>query len=190
MDPKWETAARRQPENGIMDQGELFDRESQLYNANVFTHFFSLETSRAMRYQELFSIFLLDIDRPANDPAKETSIREITQIISHNLRNELRGTDLIGHLGKEIVVLLLHAGEEEISAIAQRIQDRIENFAFPLHLTGPSRRLTISIGAACFPKSGSTDSTLLANARLGLRKAQQCGGNCYATVGDNPDGEE
>ena len=162
-----------------MNVEELFEPKTPLSNANAFTKLFSLETSRAMRYQELFSIFLVGIDSPTDTPNGDTHVGELAHIVSQNLHSELRGTDLIGRVGREIAVLLLHAGEEEATSVAERIQKRIEHFAFPGHLSGPSRRVTISIGAACFPQNGSTDTALLSNARRGLSEAQRRGGNCH-----------
>lgn len=171
-----------------MNVEELFEPKTPTSNVNAFTQLFSLETSRAMRYQALFSIFLVGIDSFTDTPNGDTHVGELAHIVSQNLRNELRGTDLIGRVGKEIAVLLLHAGEEEATSVAERIQKRIEHFAFPGHLSGRSRRVTISIGAACFPRNGSTDTALLNNARHGLREAQRRGGNCYTVAGEPGDG--
>jgi diguanylate cyclase (GGDEF)-like protein len=166
-----------------------FEPKTEMYKPDFFTHLFSLETTRALRYPELFSIFVIGFDslaEPLNstesaaEPAKDERFAEITRLTSNNLRNELRRTDLIGRLGQEVAVLALHAGEEEIPAIAERIQRRIGNFAFPSHLSGPSRQVTISIGIACFPHNGNNDAALLMNARLGLEEARRRGGNCYA----------
>jgi len=183
------TAAGFQSENVAMSTEWLFEQRTEMYKPDLFAHLFSRETSRALRYPELFSVFVIDLDCTADTvasmkssaaPAKDERFAELTRLVSHNLRNELRKTDLIGRLGREIAIIALHVGGEEIPAIAERIQRRIGNFAFPPHLSGPSRRVIISIGVACFPHNGNNDTTLLLNARLGLEEAKRRGGNCYA----------
>jgi len=168
-------------ENVAMGAEWPFEPKTEMYKPNLFTHLFSLEATRALRYPELFSIFVIGFDDPAElpnskepsaGPATDERFVELTRLISHNLREELRRTDLIGRLGREIAVLVLHAGEVEIPAIAERLQRRVGNFSFPPHLSGPSRQVTISIGVACFPHNGNNDTTLLMNARLGLEEAQ------------------
>ena len=172
----------------------LFDPKTEMYKPDLFTHLFSLETKRALRYRDLFSLFVIELDCPIEPlkpkesltaSTKDERVTELTQLVSRNLRAEFRRTDFIGRLGREIAVLALHAGEEEIPAITARIRRRIEGFSFPPHLSGASRLVTVSIGVACFPRNGNNDTTLLLNARLGLEEAKRRGGNCYAIAGSS-----
>ncbi|HLC40775.1 MAG TPA: GGDEF domain-containing protein [Methylomirabilota bacterium] len=167
----------------------LFEPRTEMYKPDLFGHLFSLETTRALRYREVFSVFVIELDclgdplkptEASTEPARNERFAELTRLVSHNLRSELRKTDCIGRLGQEIAIIAFHAGEEEIPAIADRIQRRIENFAFPSHRSESLSKVTISIGVACFPRNGNNDSSLLLNARLGLEEAKRGGGNRYA----------
>jgi diguanylate cyclase (GGDEF)-like protein len=164
-------------ENSVMGLSELFDSVTQMYREEVFRHLLSREVRRAIRYQEPFTICLLKLEGAAQPGPDSPKAKELAKIVASHLRPVLRETDIMGRTGKEFAIVMLHAGEEELQTVVTRIRTYIEDFAFPSALVGPSGKVTISIGAACFPLDGSDDSMLVANAYRSLHEALRQGRN-------------
>ena len=93
----------------------------------------------------------------------------------------LRETDVLVRLGGDEFALLLPTEEREGAAVvAQDLLDLIRSEA-PAPIHGEARRITASIGIACFSDGDRlTGEEIMVNADLAMYEAKENGRNCYA----------
>ena len=78
----------------------------------------------------------------------------------------LRSTDIVGVLGDDIAVLLVHTPAVDGALIAGRIRERIEATTFSLIMP---TQVTLTIALSCFPTDATADGALLAHAKAQLQ---------------------
>ena len=84
-----------------------------------FRHLLTLEVLRCTRYQDFLSLCLIRASGPGIGSADlESSIRR-------HVAEMLRVSDVVGSIGGDVAVLLVHTPESDTSLIADRIRDRI-----------------------------------------------------------------
>lgn len=126
-------------------------------------HLLSLEVRRSTRYQDFLSVWLVHAVYPGarRDDLDAAVARRVAEI--------LRATDIVGLLGPEILVLLVHTPEADSSVIVERIRDQVEGEVFDL-APAPGR-VSLRIGRASFPNDATSDGGLLDHARSRLESA-------------------
>ena len=161
------------------DKGKLmFDRVTQTLERDFFEYLLDLEVKKAVRYLYFFSLIILQRNRCPKDLSEaedETLLKKMAFLI----REEIRGTDLIGRIGHDKFFIILHQADLQAALkVGERIRDRIEHYAF--RVDGREVMLTGSIGAACFPTHASDLETLIQKAELALNRAGEggAGGVC------------
>ena len=150
---------------------DFVDAATGVLSEVAFQHMLTRETRRAARYQDFFSICLV---KPDVDEGGEG---EIEAVISKKIAELVRSTDMVGHLGPGIGILLLYTSGEEAIGVANRIRTDIEQVTFRTRPAGPSHRLTLSIGEVSFPHHGHDRQALLGMAAQCLGRAAERGGN-------------
>ena len=131
--------------------GQVFNRESFLF-------FLDLEVKRARRYQDYLS--LLSLSSPVG---KNPSVSSKT--FASLVKDELRGTDLIGLGGENrLLVLLPHADMAAAHKVKQRLAQILEEYAFD------KKGLMMKIDAVSFPTHATNVKDLLW--RAGTREFQ------------------
>jgi diguanylate cyclase (GGDEF)-like protein len=136
-----------------------------------------VEFSRVGRYQESFSLLMIDIDdfKKVNDehghPAGDAVLKEMARIIKETVRT----VDVVGRYGgEEFVAVLPHTPHDEALETAERVRRRIREHVF---LAGDRKaHVTVSVGVASYP-SASVDSpsTLIREADKALYRAKEAG---------------
>lgn len=91
----------------------------------------------------------------------EALLPGIQATIGRQIAEMLRATDIVGSVGSDIAVLLVHTADSDAALIADRIREGIER----------SSRLTLRIGLAFFPADATSDIGLLARAQARLEAA-------------------
>lgn len=124
-----------------------------------FRHLLSREIQRGTRYQDFLSLCLIKTAYPGA-PRPEVSVAVALEIVEL-----LRATDLIGTVGDEIAVLLVHTPDTDAATIAERVRERIQGTTFPV----PEGRVTLTMALACFPTDGTSPEALLTHALAQLR---------------------
>jgi diguanylate cyclase (GGDEF)-like protein len=150
------------------------DTSREVLSDEAFRRRLAMETERASRYRNFFSLCLVapDTDGPAADGAPETR-----HAIARKIAESLRSTDIVGHIRDRAGFLLLHTASTDGVRVAERIRSLIEQVAFPGLSGGQPRRITLSIGEVSFPRDGATDRALLSRAEANLQEAVRRGGN-------------
>lgn len=134
----------------------------QLYAEHELRHLLAREVLRSTRYQDFLTVCLIRV------AAAEPSSPQLRDAIARQVAEMLRSTDLVGSIGEDIAVLLVHTPDTEAIMIASRIRDRVDRSSAP-----PSAgALTLHVGLACFPVDGTSDDVLLACAQARLEAAR------------------
>jgi two-component system cell cycle response regulator len=176
----------------VVENSRLFERVqnlsmrdslTELYNHRHSIDLVSNEVQRMGRYQENFSVLMIDVDhfKDINDrhghPAGDAVLRELAQII----KDTLRTVDAVGRYGgEEFIAILPHTAYDEARLTAERVRVRVASRGFRAGMTPPIP-VTVSVGVATYP-SEKVDSanTLIREADLALYRAKQGGRNRVA----------
>lgn len=161
-------------EKAAMDRLATTDALTGIANRRGLNARLAEELSRAERYDDTFSILMLDLDhfKAVNDAyghdVGDVVLREVAQLLDH----ECREPDVAGRWGGEEFVMILPqvdlAGAEEI---ASRIRARVARAEF-----ADGVNVTISIGVA-WHKAGDTVEDLFVRADQRLYAAKERGRN-------------
>jgi len=123
----------------------FFEEEgSRLLKAHAFEFVLDSELKRAMRSQNYLTLVAVEASREWEGmtvTADEGTLHQVAQLIGR----EVRDTDLIGHIDKgTIALVLIDADFDHSTRVIDRLVSRIENYEFPTPLR-------IAVGAACYP---------------------------------------
>ena len=156
------------------DKGKLvFDRITQTLEKEFFEYLLDLEVKKAVRYLYFFSLIILQRGSSLPDLTKSEE-----EILLHRLatliREEIRGTDIIGRIGYDkFFIILDQADFQESFKVGERIRERIGHYAFKVD--GHEEIVAVSIGVACFPTHASDLETLIQKAEFALNSANKGG---------------
>lgn len=156
------------------------DPLTSLANRNKLEQFLQHVITHASRYQEIFVLLLLDIDRfkNVNDTVGHEAGDLILQIIAERLRSVVRVTDLVARLGDdEFVIVATDIKDPESAAyIARKL---LSDVFKPVVVKTHEIYLTASIGISTYPDDGKNIQTIMKHADLALSHAKENGGNNY-----------
>lgn len=156
-----------------------------LYNRRFFEDHLPKELNRSQREESPLGLLIFDLDhfKRINDthghPAGDVALRDVTRIIGENLR----GMDLLCRYGgEEFVAILPGCLPEETEQTAERVRRSVE--AHYRDRASSPFKLTISVGAATFPRPFKDAERLVKAADEALYEAKQSGRNrvCVARV--------
>lgn len=125
------------------------------------------ELERAIRYDHPMAFLLLDVDhfKSVNDTFGHAAGDVVLRAVADEIRDAVRGVDLVGRWGgEEFAVLLPETPREDVEHVAERINRVIRKRV--VIAEGETIRVTASIGVATYDPSrhGSVTSAELANA--------------------------
>jgi diguanylate cyclase (GGDEF)-like protein len=104
-------------------------------------------------------------------PAGDRVLVEVAAI----LRDNLRGTDVIGRYGgEEFAILLVDATQDAALRVAEKLRNAIRDYAFETP-DGSARQITISIGVGTFPLDARLPADLVVRADDALYRAKSLG---------------
>ncbi|HET6464281.1 MAG TPA: diguanylate cyclase [Nitrospiria bacterium] len=151
------------------------NRWVQPLDRNFFEYLLELEVRKATRYLYYFSLLVVQLDglkSRAADAAEES----VHRTLGFLMRDEIRGTDLLGKRVDSSFFIVLHYTDlENAIKVGQRIRERVEHYTFD---SGTEKdRRTISIGVSCFPTTANDVAGLIQKSEQLLMNAQERGGN-------------
>ncbi|MEQ1528972.1 MAG: diguanylate cyclase [Methylococcaceae bacterium] len=139
-----------------------------------------LELSRASRYDNSLSIFMMDVDffKSVNDSyghkVGDTVLKKLAEVCGSTLRD----VDIVGRIGgEEFAILLPETDNNEAAEVAERLRNAIANVTVPLSTGGQSLHFTVSIGVASLASKGDNLEVLLNMADKALYEAKNSGRN-------------
>jgi len=158
-----------------LEEKSRIDVLTGLFNRRHFEERFKEEISRHSRYDDAFSILMLDLDKfkAYNDtqghPAGDKLLGQIGKIINGSIRD---ADQAFRYGGDEFVIILPRTTVEAAYVVAERVRVQI---AREMETQGIA--VTISIGLANCPTDGVVDEALVDVADDALLHAKQAGGN-------------
>jgi hypothetical protein len=140
----------------------------RIFSDAELRHLLSREIQRCTRYQDFLSVCLVRaVYRGAPLP-------EVEAAITRRIAEMLRSTDIVGAIGPETAVLLVHTPETDAVMIVGRMRGRIEREVRAG--SPPGDRVTLAVGVASFPTDATSDAGLLAHAQVQLEAARRAPG--------------
>jgi len=156
----------------------ITDGLTGLYNHRHFQEELTKEATRAERYDDKFSLLMIDIDdfKSLNDDYGHPFGDKVLQKLSEVLKASVRETDMAARYGgEEFTVLLPKVDSAQALTMARRITRQIK--AKTASLMRGKRPFTVSIGIASFPADARERLELIQNADKALYTAKARGKN-------------
>lgn len=151
-----------------------------LFNRRYLEVSLERELMRAARRSLPLAVLMLDIDhfKRFNDSyghdAGDALLEKFADVLKRSIRNE----DIACRYGgEEFTVVVLEADASGIMQRAEQIRVAVAALAFE-HRGEPMPRVTVSIGAAVFPRDGRTADAILRSADMALYRAKGAGRDC------------
>jgi len=167
------------------------DGLTELYNHRYFQDTLRKQIDTSKRYEQTFSLIILDIDffKNFNDSyghqAGDTVLKEVAKILKKNTR----ATDYVCRYGgEEMSIILPYADKQEATINAERIRKAVADYIFKLPNNVESR-VTVSLGVSTFPECGETPQNIIEKADKALYQAKEQGRN-QVCVYSNEDKKE
>jgi diguanylate cyclase (GGDEF)-like protein len=168
----------------------ITDGLTGLWNYRYFTMTVAKEIERAARFSRPLALLMLDLDhfKGVNDSFGHQRGDAVLVELAGRIRAEVRDVDTVARYGgEEIVVILPETDAEGAAQLAERICVAVRRKPFgepgvpPIHLT-------VSAGAAVFPRHGLQASQLLARADQALYESKHAGRDTWriATESNQP----
>jgi diguanylate cyclase (GGDEF)-like protein len=156
----------------------LTDSLTGVYNRRHFFQYAANEFQRARRYQRMFSILMIDLDKfkTVNDrfghAAGDRALIEMARVMNQNMRK----VDTLARLGgEEFVALITEADLENAMKTAERIREQAAGRV--ILFQDQEFSLTISIGVATLQANDTSFEGALRRADEALYRAKQNGRN-------------
>lgn len=155
------------------------DGLTELYNHRYFQEQMILNIETAKRYENNFSLILIDIDffKKFNDKFGHQSGDAVLKQVAQTLKKNVRSTDIVCRYGgEEMSIILSNTNNEEAIRTAEKLCSAVAERIFDL-ANNQKEHVTISLGVATYPQNGETSQALIEHADKGLYKAKENGRN-------------
>jgi diguanylate cyclase (GGDEF)-like protein len=159
----------------------FIDNLTGVFNRNYFDNTFNKELHRAGRYNQPFSVVMLDLDdfKLVNDtyghPVGDSVLKEFTFL----LKNLLREEDIAARYGgEEFVVMLPQTDVAGSKIFAERLLEETVAHTFPENIS-----LSFSAGVATYPIHGDSKKDLIEIADKSLYASKSRGKKCVSVLG-------
>jgi diguanylate cyclase (GGDEF)-like protein len=166
------------------------DEKTGLFNAFGWRNYASRELARAQRTHSGCGVLMVDLDhfKKVNDSHGHLAGDSVLKAVGGLLRAEVRDYDVVGRFGgEEFAVLLPDITENHAIAIAERIRKAVTELSVDVqiedHRITTVTGLSVSIGVAVCPDSGTVVDSLLLAADTALYKAKSDGRNTVVSAG-------
>lgn len=160
------------------------DPVTSLPRGGVFLERLDTALHRARRESLPLSVLITDVDQIGEmqghlgQGLRDEALRKISGILQASTREG----DLVTRVrGDDFALLLEAANRGDARLVGGRIRRTVERLYFPGRGRG-AYRVTVSIGAACYPADGKSAREIVTRAREALEEAHRLGSNrvwCY-----------
>ncbi|MFQ3573956.1 MAG: diguanylate cyclase, partial [Thermodesulfovibrionales bacterium] len=158
----------------------LYDEISGLFDNSYFQLRLAQEICRGLRYKNVFSIVVLDVDS-FTEYVKANGIHRANMVIkkiADLIKKSVRGGDTVVRYGiDEFAIILSNTPKDPALTVANRFISFIEHYPFYNVSCMPNGKLTASASVVFFPKEGETVEELINKSYKLLKKAKKSGGN-------------
>jgi diguanylate cyclase (GGDEF)-like protein len=171
---------------------QMFQKVEQMAVTDALTgkynrrQFFTLATNlfnHAVRYNEPFTVIMLDIDhfKNVNDTYGHQAGDEILRVVSDTCHKQVRQVDIFARYGgEEFIFALPQTSLTDAALVAGRIRQAVEDSRYDYNETHIP--ITISLGVASCDPSHDTIEKLIERSDQALYEAKQSGRNRVCTL--------
>ena len=183
-----------------------YDELTGLPNRALFHDWVDLALRESARYSRTAAVLLIDIDnfKLVNESFGHANADGLLKAFSHRLRDAALGAELVArHTGDEFLVLLAdsdspdgsqgtHDHPADVAQMAEAVAGRLRHLLrIPFRCMDEEVYLTVSVGAALYPRDAGTPDAVLAEARLAIGRRRLRDGAARALdIGRLPPREE
>lgn len=154
------------------------DSLTDLPNRVLFKQLLELSVQTAKRYQRIFALLFIDLDRfkLINDTLGHAAGDTLLIEMANRLRAGVRSCDVVARLGGDEFVVLLNE-MPDIQHVRTVAASLLTSLCQSMELSGQECRVTASIGIAMYPDDGIDETTLTKNADAAMYLAKSEGKN-------------
>jgi diguanylate cyclase (GGDEF)-like protein len=154
------------------------DELTGLANGQLFADRLEQGLAAARRHRTLLAIMILDVDgfKTISDTVGHLAGDLLLLTVGERLRSRVRATDTVARLGSdEFAILIEDLARPDYSALVAR--KLLDAMAAPVVVGDREVTLSVSIGAAIYPRDGMDAATLLHHADAAMYRAKAEGGH-------------
>jgi diguanylate cyclase (GGDEF)-like protein len=147
-----------------------------LFNRRHFDRRLAAEADRARRTEHLLALLMIDVDgfKRINDTHGHRVGDQVLRSVSGAIREAVRVYDIpTRYGGDEFGIILPDADTESAARVGKRVLEKLAALPLPEGLTQP---ISLSIGAATFPRPATTTAALIETADSAMYRAKEAGG--------------
>ena len=151
------------------------DTLTGLANRALFDEILDQQLTICARTQTNLALIYLDLDgfKPVNDSHGHAAGDEMLRLVAGRLKGATRESDLAARVGgDEFALVLMHTGLEAAKGVAAKL---IESLSMPYPVGALSLEISVSIGIAVYPQSGTSSTVLAQRADEAMYKAKAAG---------------
>ena len=170
-----------------LEKISVTDPLTGLMNRRYFNDRLVENVERARRYNEPFTLFMIDIDnfKEFNDTYGHMAGDEALKMVAHAVKDAVRSIDIVARFGgEELTVILPNTKKEDSLGIADRMRKDVEIVRLMGWHIPPDAKLSISIGIAEYPADASTAEELMNCADTAMYAAKKAGKNRVVAYGE------
>lgn len=163
-----------------LERLSVTDRLTELYNHGYFQQRLEEEVGRAQRFGHELAIIMLDIDdfKEFNDTYGHPRGDLVLKAVSNIIRSNLRDIDVAARYGgEEFVIVLPETDAAGAAAVAERVRQTVQEYAFSTGDDTPPVHKTVSVGVASYPEHGQTPSRIIDVADQAMYASKRAGKN-------------
>jgi|GEM_PF-2638017 len=164
--------------NDMSDTMSEQDRLEQLANTDGLTgisnrlhfgHIFRKRLKNAQREGSHLTLFFIDLDKfkLLNDNHGHRYGDMLLVAITQRIQRNIRDNDFVARIGGDEFAVLMNSDLPQ-TAVESFANKMLTHLHEPYHLDDIRYKLTMSIGAACYPNDGLTQEELLHNADIAM----------------------
>lgn len=174
--------------NKQLKELSIRDGLTALYNRRYFDGRLEEEAQRALRYNRVFALEMIDIDhfKKLNDTYGHACGDEVLKQVATIMRENTRDTDIVCRYGgEEFCVVLLEADEKRAYHHAERLREAVSAYIFSNGQTPLSEKVTVSVGIGMFIQDARDARELVESADSALYAAKAGGRNqvkCFSEL--------
>lgn len=166
-------------ESAVLNQLALLDHLTQLPNRRAMMQYLEAAISRSARNGSSLALAFIDIDnfKQINDEHGHQVGDEVLQKVAKKLVAAVRGCDKVARLGGDEFIAIIEDVEhdQDCIAIVERMVSTVRETCTVAHT---EMHLSVSVGVAMYPQSGSVDELIHA-ADKAMYRAKKDGKNQY-----------
>ena len=180
---EWHKLVEEVKEKKFFQEMAILDGLTGIYNRRYFDTLLDMETKRALRYPQQFSLMMIDLDdfKKYNDDYGHITGDKLLKEIACFIASICRSTDFVTRYGgEEFGVILPQTDKKSASLLAMRIMLLVYNNNFKVL---PDKRISLSIGVSTFGEDASTEELLVKHSDEALYRAKKLGKNRVCLFG-------